>query len=103
MAYIKVDHKKFEHAASAIDTYITRHKSNMVKIEQEMVGLSNDWQGPDYTTVKKEWNEMNSTTSTSAKMLKALSNYAGYLRTAGKSYKDAQSRAVNRANGLPQW
>lgn len=103
MAYIKVDYKKFEQAAKAIDTYVTRHKSNMGKIEQEMIGLSADWQGPDYTAVKKEWDEMNSTDSTSAKMLKALENYADYLRAAEKAYKEAQSRAINRADSLPRW
>ena len=103
MAYIKVDHKKFEHAASAIDTYVSRHKGNMSKIEQEMVALSGSWQGADYNVVKKQWDEIYASGSTSAMMLKALSNYAGYLRTAGKSYKNAQSRAVNRANNLPQW
>ena len=103
MAYIKVDYNKFEHAASAIDTYITRHKSNMGKIDAELSGLSSSWQGSDYLTVKKEWNQMNSNDSTSGQMLKSLKNYAEFLRSVGKSYKNAQNRAIDRANGLPRW
>lgn len=103
MAYIKIDYSKFEKTASSIETYIKKHNSNMGKINQEMISLSSSWQGVDYTQVKKEWDEINAPESTSGKMLKALNNYAQFLRVAGKTYKDAQSRAVNRANSLPQW
>ncbi len=103
MAYIVVDHNKFEHAASAIDTYISKHKKNMNKINQEMVDLAASWQGADYVAAKQKCSEMNASGSTSDKMIKALDSYADYLRYAGKQYRDVQSRAVNRANLLPRW
>ena len=103
MAYIRVDHNKFENTASAIDSYISRHKSNMKKVDQEVTNLALSWQGEDYQTFKIQWNELNASDSTSEKMLKDLKNYAEYLRMAAKKYKEAQSNAVNRANNLPRW
>lgn len=102
MAYVKVDYSKFEHAASAIDTYISRHRSNMNSIDREITNLSATWQGKDYNVLKNEWNEMKAHDSTSEKMIKSLKNYAEYLRMAAKKYKEAQSNAVNRANSLPR-
>ena len=103
MAYIKVDYNKFEHAASAIDTYISKHKSGMGKIDEEMNGLSSSWQGADYSASKQKWNQINSEDSTSGNMLKSLESYAGFLRATAKRYKNAQASAVNRAEGLPRW
>lgn len=103
MAYVKVDYSKFEHAASAIDTYISRHRSNMNNIDREITNLSATWQGKDYISLKNEWNEMKAHGSTSDKMIKSLKSYAEYLRMAAKKYKEAQSNAVNRANSLPRW
>ena len=103
MANIKVDYNKFEQAASAIETYIKRHSSNMGRIDQEMIALSSSWQGTDYAQVKKEWNEINASESISGQMLKALNNYAKFLRIAGKTYKEAQNRAITRADRLPKW
>ena len=100
MAYVKVDYNKFEHAANAIDTYITRHKSNMGKIDAEINDLSAFWQGSDYLAVKKEWDRMNANDSTSGQMLASLKNYADFLRFASESYKNAQNRAIDRANIL---
>ena len=102
MAYVKVDYNKFEHAAGAIDTYISNHKTKMRKIDEEILKLSVNWQGNDYIALKNEWNEIKGNGSTSDKMLKALGNYAEYLRMAAKKYKEAQTNAVNRANSLPR-
>ena len=103
MAYIRVDHNKFENAASAIDSYISRHKKNMKKVDQEVANLATSWQGKDYETFKIQWNELNASDSISTKMLNILKNYAEYLRMAAKKYKEAQTNAVNRANNLPRW
>ena len=102
MAYIRVDHNKFENTASEIYTYISKHKRNMNKVDQEVITLASKWQGKDYETFKKQWNELNASDSTSTKMLNSLKNYAEYLRMAAKKYKEAQSNAVNRANSLPR-
>ena len=41
--------------------------------------------------------------STSGQMIKALEDYADFLRNAGKAYKNAQANAVDHANKLPKW
>lgn len=103
MAYIKVDHSKLEAAASSVDTYVSNHRKKMQSIGIEINGLSVSWSGKDYAQVKREWEEMNESGSTSAKMIEAMENYAKFLRYASGKYKEVQSRAVNRANSLPKW
>lgn len=103
MAYINVNHKKLETTAAVIDNYITKHKKNMKNIDREMDTLAAAWKGMDYEAVKKEWEEMQASGSTSAKMIKTLSSYADYLRMAKAKYVEAQSKAVNRAERLPKW
>ena len=103
MAYIKVDHSKFEPAASAIDSYVTLMKSKMRSAEGEVTTLSTTWQGVDFNQFKTQWNKVTSNDSTYMNMLKALEEYAKFLRFAGGKYKDAQTKAVNRANGLPKY
>lgn len=103
MAYIKVDHKKLDDAATAVETYVSQHKSGMKRIDQQIVGMNSAWQGKDYDQLKAQWQEMNESGSTSKKMLYALEDYADFLRYSAKKYKDAQSNAVNRANKLPRY
>lgn len=100
MGYIDVDHSKFETAAKAIETYVEKHKSNMNLANQQVGILSAMWQGKDFTEFKHKWNQVTEGSSTSHKMTKALENYADFLRYAGNQYKEAQSKAVNRANNL---
>lgn len=101
MSNIKVDHSQFENTASVIDTYVNNNKTNNNSINDIISGLSSYWDGKDYNQVKHEWNQINSNSSTSIEMLKALSNYAEFLRLVGKKYKSAQANAINRANRLP--
>lgn len=103
MAYIKVDHSKFEGAASAVDGYVTLMKNKMRSAQGEVTALSSSWQGGDFDQFKTEFEKLDHEDSTHRKMLKAMESYAKYLRFAGNKYKDAQARAVNRANGLPRW
>ncbi len=103
MAYIKVDHSQFEKTATTIETYVINHKKNMQSINQSVISLNSDWSGKDYAQLRKEWQEINSSESTSGKMIKSLENYADYLRFAANKYKSAQSAAINRANSLPMW
>lgn len=102
MAYIKVDHSRFEKTAQAVDKYVKNHKNNMNKIGSDVNSLSSSWKGNDYSQLLKEWNAINSKNSTSGKMISAMENYADFLRFCGNQYKSAQSRAVNRANNLPK-
>ena len=103
MANIKVDHSQFERTASAIETYISKHKTKMNTIDQSIASLSSSWQGNDYNQLKKEWQEIKGSGSTSDKMLKSLDNYADFLRFAANKYKSAQTNAINRANNLPRY
>ena len=103
MAYIKVDHSKFEETASAIDTYVSLMKNNMRGAQGEVTSLSSSWQGADSTQFRTEVDKVDNEDSTHTRMVKSLESYAYYLRFAANKYKDAQARAINRANGLPRW
>lgn len=103
MAYIKVDHSKFEGAASAIDSYVKLMKNKMQNAQNEVSTLSATWQGSDFVQFRKEFDKVDNNDSTHVKMVKVLESYSRYLRYASKKYRDAQARAVNRANGLPRW
>jgi WXG100 family type VII secretion target len=98
--YIKVNHREFESAADAIDTYVKNHNKNMDAARQEVKTLSATWQGKDSTQFQQQWDQVTEADSTSRNMTKALENYADFLRYAAGQYKDAQSKAVNRANSL---
>ena len=103
MAYIKVDHSKFETAASSIDTYISQLESKMIRANGEVNNLSSNWQGDDAVHFKSQWNTVANNDSTYVKMTKSLEAYSKSLRYAAKLYKDAQTNAVNNANGLPRY
>ena len=103
MAYIKVDHSKFENAASAVDSYVGLMKSKMRSAQGEITTLSSSWQGSDFTQFRTEFDKVDNSDSTHDKMIKALESYSKFLRYAGGRYKSAQSKAVDRANGLPRW
>lgn len=97
MAHIRVNRKQLERTASAIETYISKHKSRMGNIDGMVASLGTSWQGDDYTQLKKEWEQIEGANSTSDQMIKSLKNYADYLRFAGRKYKQAQNAAIDRA------
>ena len=104
MAKIQVDYKKLDAAADAIERYIEKHKNKMRNSDNAMTQLANSWSGPDYAATLRLWKKVEEdNSSASKKMISALQNYANYLREASKKYKEAQSRAVERANRLPRW
>ena len=103
MAYIKVDHSKFESAARAIDNYVSDMKTKMSSANGEVNTLSATWQGSDFTQFKSQWDKVTNSGSTYSQMLKALESYSDYLRYAASKYKNAQANAINRANSLPRW
>ena len=103
MAYIKVDHSKLENAASAVETYVTLMKGKMASANGEVTTLSSSWQGSDFNQFKVQWDKVTNDSSTYSKMLKSMESYAKYLRYAAGKYKEAQSKAVNRANSLPKY
>lgn len=103
MAYIKVDHSKFTDAANAVDTYIRTMKSKMDSATSEVNTLQSNWQGSDYNQFKIQWTRVTNKDSTYSQMLKSLESYSNFLKFASNKYKDAQAKAVNRANNLPRW
>lgn len=100
MAYIKVNHRKMLSVAEQVDSYIVQLDNNMEIIDSTILSLSTEWKGEDYRQLKTEWNEINSVGSTTDKMKMTLKSYAGSIREASKLYKEAQARAINRANTL---
>lgn len=100
MAYIKVNHQKMLTAADQIDYYVAQLDNNMAAIDSTMLSLGSEWKGEDYQQVKTEWNEINSSGSTTDRMKTTLKSYAGSIREASKLYKEAQTRAINRASTL---
>ena len=103
MAYIQVDHSKFEAAASSVDAYVDLMKSKMGSAQGEINTLSAAWQGSDFTQFQTQWNGITNNDSTYTQMVKTLESYAEFLRFAAAKYKEAQACAVNRANGLPRY
>jgi len=103
MAYIKVDHSEFASTASAVDSYVSLMKRKMSSAQSEVINLSSNWQGQDYTMFKNQWDKVTNGESTYHEMIKSLESYAKFLRYAGEKYKDAQIKAINRANGLPKY
>ena len=103
MAYIKVDHSKFEDAASAVDSYVTLMKNKMRSAQGEVATLSSSWQGSDFAQFQTEFDKIDNDDSTHTQMVKAMESYARYLRYAADKYKGAQIRAINRASSLSRW
>lgn len=103
MAYIKVDHSEFERAASAVDGYVKLMKNKMRSAQSEITTLSLSWQGFDFTQFKSELKKVDNKDSVHTQTVNAMESYAKHLRFAANKYKDAQARAVNRANNLPRW
>ena len=100
MAYIKVNHKKMLAVADQVDNYVTQLEKGMTSIDSAMLSVGSTWKGDDYQQVKKEWDEINSSGSTTDRMKTTLKSYSGSIREASKLYKEAQARAINRANTL---
>ena len=94
--YIRVDHSKFESAASAIETYVAKMKNKMSVAEGEINNLAAAWQGSDFSQFRVQWD------STYADMKKSFETYANFLRDTANRYKNAQANAINRANALPR-
>lgn len=100
MAYIKVNYQKMKSAADQIDNYVARLDKDMRTIDGAVLSLGTEWKGEDYQQVRAQWNEMNDSGSTTDRMRASLKSYAGAIRQASRLYKDAQARALNRANTL---
>jgi len=103
MAYIKVDYSKLESTASAVDNYVTLMKNKMRSAQNEVTVLSSSWQGSDFSQFKAEFDKVDNKDSTHTQMVESLESYSNFLKYAAGKYKDAQIKAINRANSLPRW
>lgn len=103
MAYIKIEHSKLNAAASEVEDYVALMKDRMSNAKGEVDTLSSNWQGADFMQFKTRWNKVTGNDSTYFRMLQSLESYAQYLRYAETQYKNAQIKAINRANSLPRY
>ena len=100
MAYIKVNHQQMLNVADTIDDYVLILNNKMNDIDTTVISLDADWSGEDYQRIKQEWFEIYAPGSTTDNMRASLQGYASVIRQASKEYKEAQARAINRANSL---
>lgn len=100
MAYIKVDYYALFEAADRISEYISKYKNSMNKMNSAVVFLSQSWREADFEQLQLKWNEIGSPDSTSGKMLQSIQSYSDSIREAANKYKEAQIRAIDRANIL---
>lgn len=103
MAYLNVDLNKLNSTSRTVDSYILSMKNQMNAANSEVALLSNEWRGRDAMQFKAMWDSASGDDSTYTRMLRALESYSNYLKTAEKEYKNAQARAINRANALPRY
>lgn len=103
MSCIKVDHSRLDKSADSIETYIELMKNKMNGANREVSGLNAKWQGTDSNEFKNKWDTVSNNDSTYNQMLKSLKSYAEFLKFSAGKYKEAQSKAVNRANRLPKY
>jgi uncharacterized protein YukE len=99
-SFIDVDYTEFEKAASAVEEYLIKQKQKMADGNQTIITLGTSWQGDDYNQLESKWNEMDDSSSTAGSLQKSLNNYAEMLRYVADQYKNAQKKAIDRANSL---
>jgi hypothetical protein len=101
MAFINVDRARLDKAATAIDSYVKKHKSKMglagMKVQMLTTGA---WRGLDSNQFKAQWSKVTQGGSTSDKMISSLENYSSFLKNASRRYGVAQFNAINRARGI---
>ena len=102
MAYIAVNRDKLTETAKAVENYSVTLKRKMQEAGNDVKALSASWEGKDFRQFTQQWEKATGGDSVYTKMVKALDSYAKYLRYAEAQYKDAQIKAINRANGLPR-
>ena len=100
MAYIKVNVYELLDAAEQIEQYVDTLDAKMNRIDNIIISLHSEWKGTDYQQFKNEWNGINSSASTAGRMRAALKEYADSMRRTAGCYRDAQTRAINRAKTL---
>lgn len=103
MANIKVDYRSMDNAISSVDSYIRTAEAKMTAAQREVSYLASNWRGSDASKYMEQWNTVTSEGSAYRKMINALKSYSSFLKCAESEYKNAQARAINRANALPRY
>lgn len=103
MAYIRVNHRTLKQAAGKIDTCVAHIKQKMKLAQGEVHQLNSFWKGKDAQAVQGHWEKIAASDSTTGKMNQAMESYADHLRSAANQYRQAQIRAIERANRLPRF
>lgn len=98
MAKIYVDHLVITKTANKINTYLDLHNKRIREINNIVDQMK--WRGSDYNQAKSEWVAMKAKGSTSDKLLTSFENYKNALLIAANKYKEAQARAIDRAERL---
>lgn len=101
---IKVNHNELTSTAKLVEEYISASKKRVKTMSNGVDSLKRvAWVGTDYDQLASKWDGVNSKGAVYYNFNKNLEAYADYLNYSAEQYKKAQSRAVNRANLLPQW
>lgn len=100
MAYIKVNHAVLVAGSKQLLDYVTKQKESMLRMEESMEVLGSSWGGEDSAQVQRSWSELNGEESVSSAMANAIRRYANSIGESAMKYKEAQARAINRANLL---
>ena len=100
MSYIKVNYQKLVIAAEKIKDYVLKFERNMKYIEDSVFELNENWKGQDYDAFKIYWKEIYSAKTPSDMTKISMEKYAEALRESAEQYREAQIRAINRANTL---
>lgn len=101
---IKVNHCELASAAKLVEDYINVSKKKMKTMSNSVDSLKNvAWVGTDYDQLANKWDGVNNKGSVYYNFTENLAAYADYLNFSAEQYKKAQSRAINKANFLPQW
>ncbi len=99
--YIEINHSKLGTCANAIDDYISFMKKHMdLSTDKVNKLVSNKWKHADALEFQNRWLKNLDSTSATSRMRASLQNYASSLRYAEGQYKEAQARAINKANSL---
>jgi uncharacterized protein YukE len=101
MAYIKVDHSRMLAVANSLDGYVNKYNSLLLQAAQSTDGIGGAWQGTDYAEFRNKINTLTNSDSSLKKTAKSYQAFSDQLRDSAARYRDAQSRAVNRANNIP--
>lgn len=100
MAQIHIDRSKLIKAAGQVEQVADQIEINMNNAANAADALPQGWEGKDYVVFRDRLKAIYGNDSVSKAMVRSMRAYADYLRFAEAQYKEAQIRAINKADGL---